>query len=279
VAIPSARLQRRIRADFGPDASEILEAVCSVPESLPLADRHDSERLQAALVLPARGSAADFTKRLRLARANWRDALVAAGLADEDWRHKLDAELGSGMTRRARVWAFLKRRTGTVALLALLVQPLAWGTLAWQWVEARNVAGGCYPDTVCADEGEAGPLMLGWVGLPVAELFVGVALWCWLCDDRRHRDDPLRVPPRPIAWTFITVTAIILAALVQSGYAARLTDETTPAQARHAGQVIVYCAAADVLVAAAFIALRVIRSRRRHRRSRMVHDRGVVRAQ
>ncbi|HEY2985070.1 MAG TPA: hypothetical protein VGJ38_13015 [Jatrophihabitantaceae bacterium] len=62
MAIPSARLQRRILADFGPDASEILEAVCSVPESLPLADRQDSERLQAALVLPARGSAADFTK-------------------------------------------------------------------------------------------------------------------------------------------------------------------------------------------------------------------------
>ena len=68
--------------------------------------------------------------RLRLARADWRDVLVAAGLADEDWRHKLDAELRPGMTRRARVWAFLKRRTGTVALLALLVQPLAWAVLA-----------------------------------------------------------------------------------------------------------------------------------------------------
>ncbi|HEY2985071.1 MAG TPA: hypothetical protein VGJ38_13020 [Jatrophihabitantaceae bacterium] len=184
------------------------------------------------------------------------------------------------MTRRARVWAFLKRRTGTVALLALLVQPLAWAVLAWLWVEARNVAAGCPPDSVCADEGEAGPLMVGWVGLPVAELFVGVALWCWLCDGRRHRDDPLWVRPRPIAWTFSTVTAIILAAPWQAGYVLRLTEDGTTAQAaRHLEHAIVYCAAADVLVAAAFIGLRVIRSRRRRRRSRIVHDRGVVRAQ
>jgi hypothetical protein len=268
VAIPSARLQRRIIADFGPEASEILEAVCSVPESLPLADKQDSERLQAALVMPARGSAADVTNRLRLARADWRDALVAAGLADGDWIQRLDVELGPGLTRRARVWAFLKRRTGTVALLALLVQPLAWATLAWQWVESRNVATGCRPDSVCADEGEAGPLMLGWVGLPLAELFVGVALWCWLCDDRRHRDDPLWVPPRPIAWTFITVTAILLAVPWQVGYVAALADETTPARARLAGHTIVYCTAADVLIAAALIALRVIRSRRRRRQLR-----------
>lgn len=147
-------------------------------------------------------------------------------------------------------------------------------------MEARNVAGGCYPDTVCADEGEAGPLMLGWVGLPLAELFVGVALWCWLCDDRRHRDDPLWVPPRPVAWTFITVTAIILAAPWQAGYVLRLTGGGTSAEAaRHLAGAIVYCTATDLLVAAALIALSVIRSRRRRQRVRMAQDRGVVRAQ
>jgi hypothetical protein len=31
-----------------------------------------------------------------LVRTDWRDALVAADLADQDWHQRLDVELGSG---------------------------------------------------------------------------------------------------------------------------------------------------------------------------------------
>lgn len=95
VGVPSARLERRVIADFGAEASAaILAALALVPEGLPLADKQDAERLQAALVLPAHGSAAEFERRLRLAQADWRDALVGAGLGDADWAERLEIQLG-----------------------------------------------------------------------------------------------------------------------------------------------------------------------------------------
>lgn len=36
---------------------------------------------------------------IHLSRLDWRDALVAGGLADEDWPERLDKELGPRDTR------------------------------------------------------------------------------------------------------------------------------------------------------------------------------------
>jgi hypothetical protein len=53
-----------------------------------------SEPVQAAIVLLANGDIGRLRQALHLAAADWRDLLVAAGLADEDWPVRLDRELG-----------------------------------------------------------------------------------------------------------------------------------------------------------------------------------------
>jgi len=94
VSTPSVRLTRRVLDDFGSDAVAVLEVLEGVPETLQLADKQDPERIQAALVLPARGDLTMFAKLLRLAQRDWRDALVAADLAQGGWAKRLEAELG-----------------------------------------------------------------------------------------------------------------------------------------------------------------------------------------
>jgi hypothetical protein len=62
---------------------------------LPLAHSEDErERIQAAVVLAARGRWSAFEQLAELAETDWRDVLVAAGLADEDWRTRLDEQFG-----------------------------------------------------------------------------------------------------------------------------------------------------------------------------------------
>ena len=80
--------------DFQSDADQVLELLVQIPESAPLSEKQDPERLQAACVLPARGDISEFARRVRLLNRDWRDALVAAALAQPDWPRKLDAELG-----------------------------------------------------------------------------------------------------------------------------------------------------------------------------------------
>lgn len=59
-----------------------------------VAESSDVERVQAAIVLWARGDLTKLRDACRLARQDWRDALVRGNLAHDDWRAKLDAELG-----------------------------------------------------------------------------------------------------------------------------------------------------------------------------------------
>jgi hypothetical protein len=54
----------------------------------------ESERVQAAVVLWASGDLAPLRDACHLSGVDWRDVLVRAGLADEDWRTRLDVELG-----------------------------------------------------------------------------------------------------------------------------------------------------------------------------------------
>jgi hypothetical protein len=52
------------------------------------------ERVQAAAVLLAGGSLAELREAVVLGRTDWRDLLVAAGLAHDDWPARLDEALG-----------------------------------------------------------------------------------------------------------------------------------------------------------------------------------------
>jgi hypothetical protein len=83
----SGRLRRRIEHDFPAPGSAASVAVL-------VAAAGDSERIQAAVVLWGRGDLARLRDACELARLDWRDVLVRAGLADEDWRSHLDDELG-----------------------------------------------------------------------------------------------------------------------------------------------------------------------------------------
>jgi hypothetical protein len=83
----TSRLRRRIEFDF-PEPGSAQEVVRLVSEI------SDSERVQAAVVLWARGDLSRIRSSVELAKSDWRDVLVRGDLADEDWPHKLEAELG-----------------------------------------------------------------------------------------------------------------------------------------------------------------------------------------
>ncbi len=58
----------------------------------------DTERVQAAIVLTAAGRLADLHDAIALAQIDWRDVLMNAGLANEDWPTRLDDHLGPTTT-------------------------------------------------------------------------------------------------------------------------------------------------------------------------------------
>ena len=86
---PTARLARRVRQDFGDDAELVLAALVELPRDAA------SERVQAAVVKLANGDLGRLDRQLKEARIDWRDVLVAAGFAHEDWPWRLDDYLGS----------------------------------------------------------------------------------------------------------------------------------------------------------------------------------------
>lgn len=83
----TSRLRKRIESDFG--ASGDFEEVCRL-----VGEASDTERVQAAIVLTARGRLADLHDVIALAQIDWRDVLINAGLAHEDWPTRLDEQLG-----------------------------------------------------------------------------------------------------------------------------------------------------------------------------------------
>ncbi|RII14811.1 hypothetical protein DSC45_20870 [Streptomyces sp. YIM 130001] len=104
----SARVERRIRHDF-PDPG-FADQLLRLLDALPRVAGYDphmlaSERVQAAVVLSARGSVRGFVQAVQLAREDWRDLLVAARLADRDWPDRLDSELGPPPGRRRWPWS------------------------------------------------------------------------------------------------------------------------------------------------------------------------------
>jgi hypothetical protein len=100
VATNESRLHRRIRRDFPEpgSAAEILGLLAELPHQ----SGHDilgTERVQAAIILLAKGDITRFRHALTLSTQDWRDVLVAAGLADENWPTRLDQELGPVTSR------------------------------------------------------------------------------------------------------------------------------------------------------------------------------------
>ena len=95
--VVTERIAARVRRDFGVGADEILRRLESL--QLPLIESQGPaglERVQAAIVVLARGDAERFERDAKVAERDWRDVLVAAGLASFDWPGILDDELGEG---------------------------------------------------------------------------------------------------------------------------------------------------------------------------------------
>jgi hypothetical protein len=93
----TARLERRIRRDFPEpgSAARVLQLLANLPRRAGYDENVlASERVQAAVVLAASGNLARLRQMLDLATADWRDALVAAELADQNWPQRLDIEFG-----------------------------------------------------------------------------------------------------------------------------------------------------------------------------------------
>jgi hypothetical protein len=104
VADTKPRLERRVRRDFLDPGS--ADAVLQELAELPRRAGYDpevlaSERVQAAIVLLAHGDVRRLRQALDLAASDWRDVLVAAGLANEDWPAQLNRELGPAPVSRS----------------------------------------------------------------------------------------------------------------------------------------------------------------------------------
>jgi hypothetical protein len=84
----SAFVRAEVRERFGAsDAAEIIEALDTTP--LPLLDgdhrKRGRARVHLAVLKLADGDIERFREAFALARLDWRDVLVAAGLANADW--------------------------------------------------------------------------------------------------------------------------------------------------------------------------------------------------
>jgi hypothetical protein len=72
---------------FGPSrAAEVVTALDQADLSLGLTN---PDRVQLAILLLSHGDMDRFRDALRTARQDWRDTLIAAGLADDDWSEVL----------------------------------------------------------------------------------------------------------------------------------------------------------------------------------------------
>lgn len=96
--VVTERLCRRIRLDF-PDEQAARGVAGSlralVADLGPSGMRGTStERLAAAVLFVAWGDVQRLRVAVGTAKTDWRDLLVSAGLANEDWPARLDEELG-----------------------------------------------------------------------------------------------------------------------------------------------------------------------------------------
>jgi len=89
----TARIRNRIAQDFpAPGSADevtrlVSGATCCGWGSSP-------ERVQASILLWARGDVGRVRDAVATAKADYRDAVTLGGLAQADWEQKLDTELG-----------------------------------------------------------------------------------------------------------------------------------------------------------------------------------------
>jgi hypothetical protein len=96
VADISSRLERRIRADFPHHPNLVTAALAWLTSGRFKGEARDSvgiERIQFAALLIGQGNLRKLDDAIRLGRSDWRDLLVAGGLADEGWQDRMEAEL------------------------------------------------------------------------------------------------------------------------------------------------------------------------------------------
>lgn len=94
----STRLERRVQADFPHHANLVTAALVELTSDIFPSETRDSpaiERIQLAALLVAQGDLGRLDGALALGEQDWRDLLVAAGLADEGWQGRVAAELDS----------------------------------------------------------------------------------------------------------------------------------------------------------------------------------------
>jgi triosephosphate isomerase len=89
----TSRIAARIEEQYGDDAS----SVCVLLEEAEVRVFHEAaiERITAAVVILAGGSVDKLLDAIRLMEADWRDLLVASGLAHADWPSDLDDIFGA----------------------------------------------------------------------------------------------------------------------------------------------------------------------------------------
>lgn len=91
----SRRLEQWIKKEFPTGSAErVLDELRALPEEL-AGGPDGSDRIQASLVIRSGGDWYAFQRCLQVVHPDWRDALVGAGLGDDDWKYRLDDELGT----------------------------------------------------------------------------------------------------------------------------------------------------------------------------------------
>ena len=90
----SDRLTRWVIRSFEDGRAELVLAELRALDDIAVGGQ-DVERIQACVVLPTGGDWASFLRRLALVNRDWRDALVAADLAQPDWPKRLTTQLGA----------------------------------------------------------------------------------------------------------------------------------------------------------------------------------------
>jgi len=112
-----AAVTRRVRARIERDFPDVVDAAAVTRR---VSEMDESERVQAAVVLAARGDVARVEALINLAKQDWRDALVGGGLESATWPVTLATEFGpdvdapavtvrvtfSAGTRRSCPWPF-----------------------------------------------------------------------------------------------------------------------------------------------------------------------------
>ncbi|MDH6627173.1 hypothetical protein M2271_004997 [Streptomyces sp. LBL] len=93
----TVRVEKRIAKDFpGRDGQVVGELLAELVHHLTeRGDREDKERIAAAALLCGRGRVDRILDAVQLAKEDWRDVLVGAGLEDhQTWRERLEADFG-----------------------------------------------------------------------------------------------------------------------------------------------------------------------------------------